>query len=351
MTDSHVAETRRHPKQEQEPASAEITEVGADVLRIQLPIVMPGLGHVNCYALLDDRGAALVDPGLPGAGSWKTLIERLSNAGLELRHIHTVIATHSHPDHFGGSGQLAQEVGAEVVVHSAFARWLTADPTAEPDIVDVDIDDLPDSSPFDHSTPWGTSWERPAEVLEPTGWIRPRPTKWVRNNEVLKLAGREWFVLHTPGHTLDHICLHDPEGGLLLSGDHVLPTITPHIAGLGSGPDPLNAFKASLARIATIEHVHTVLPAHGHPFADLAGRCRAIEAHHAERLARLQDISQNLGPATVIELSHELFRPAVWGGMAESETYAHLEHLRLLGLAERHGDGSQMVYSLAPRLD
>jgi hypothetical protein len=49
-------------KQEQEPARREITEVAPNVLRMELPIRMPGLGHVNCYALLDDNGAAVVDP-------------------------------------------------------------------------------------------------------------------------------------------------------------------------------------------------------------------------------------------------------------------------------------------------
>lgn len=345
MTDGAVKPT----KQEQEPAGTEVTEVGPDVLRMQLPISMPGLGHVNCYALLDDRGVALVDPGLPGADSLAALTARLASAGLKPADVHTIIATHSHPDHFGGSGQLAIDVGADIVVHAAFARWLTADPDAGPDIVDVDAEDLPTGSPFDQGTPWGTIWDRPAGAPDLASWVRPNPTKWVRNNEVLKLARREWFVLHTPGHTLDHICLHDPEAGLLLSGDHVLPTITPHIAGLGSGRDPLNRFKESLESIATIGDVQTVLPAHGHPFTDLPGRCAAIEAHHAERLARLQDISQAIGPATVIELSQELFRPAVWGGMAESETYAHLEHLRLLGLAERQGSGATMTYALAPR--
>ncbi|MCX6527851.1 MAG: MBL fold metallo-hydrolase, partial [Actinobacteria bacterium] len=32
-------------------------------------------------------------------------------------------------------------------------------------------------------------------------------------------ARREWVALHTPGHTEDHLCLFDPEGGVLLSGD------------------------------------------------------------------------------------------------------------------------------------
>ncbi|NIR35531.1 MAG: hypothetical protein GWN79_03995, partial [Actinobacteria bacterium] len=47
-------------KQEQEPAAVEVVEVAPGVVRLQLPITMPGLGHVNCYALEDERGFALV---------------------------------------------------------------------------------------------------------------------------------------------------------------------------------------------------------------------------------------------------------------------------------------------------
>ena len=37
-------------------ASEEVTEVAPGVLRMQLPIWMPGLGHVNMYGLVDDNG-------------------------------------------------------------------------------------------------------------------------------------------------------------------------------------------------------------------------------------------------------------------------------------------------------
>ena len=47
-------------RQEQEPASEEITEVAPNILWMQLPITMPGLGHVNCYALEDERGVVVV---------------------------------------------------------------------------------------------------------------------------------------------------------------------------------------------------------------------------------------------------------------------------------------------------
>ena len=64
-------------KQEQELASDEITEVAPGILRMQLPIQFTGLGHVNCYALEDERGFAVVDPGLPGPQSWAGLLDRL----------------------------------------------------------------------------------------------------------------------------------------------------------------------------------------------------------------------------------------------------------------------------------
>jgi len=80
----------RPPKQEQLPASEEVTEVAAGVLRMQLPIAMPGLGHVNTYALVDDRGVALMDPGLPGPSSWDALVARMDSVGLRTADVHTV---------------------------------------------------------------------------------------------------------------------------------------------------------------------------------------------------------------------------------------------------------------------
>ena len=157
---------------------------------------------------------------------------------------------------------------------------------------------------------------------------------------MLKLAGREFFIVHTPGHTEDHICLHDPAEGLFLAGDHVLPTITPHISGLTHSQDPLADFFVSLDRVSAIEQVGLVLPAHGHPFEDLASRCEAIKQHHHERLEKVKSIAREIGPAKVEAFSQRLFKPRSWGAMADSETYAHLEHLRILGDAERSADGN-----------
>ena len=117
---------------------------------------------------------------------------------------------------------------------------------------------------------------------------------------------------------------------MLLSGDQVLPTITPHISGIIPN-DPLAQYLESLDRLAALPHVETVLPAHGQPFKNLAGRAAEIKVHHQDRLEQLLALCEVPGWTNVVDLSHQLFAPRSWGSMAEAETYAHLERLRVLG--------------------
>ena len=105
-------EPSRPTRQEQEPASDAVSELAEGLYRLQLPVSMPGLGHVNCYALEDDRGLTLVDPGLPDQGTWEALGRHLVQLDARFDHVHTVVATHSHPDHYGGVHRLRAEHGA-----------------------------------------------------------------------------------------------------------------------------------------------------------------------------------------------------------------------------------------------
>ncbi len=373
----------RPHRQEQDPASEEITEVAPGVLRMQLPIWLPGLGHVNMYGLMDDDGLAVVDPGLPGPKSWKALKSRLKSAGYRVKDVHTVIVTHSHPDHFGAAGRIRKVADAQLITHRAFTTWSLHSKGATLSEAEADrletqaieearnytgpsLDELPSldeddqcaldeitseaqrqSVPWGGETPWGGS-AHPGPPLSRRMMIRsmrllftpPDPTRRVRHGSPIRLAGREWIALHTPGHTLDHLCLYDPENGVLLSGDHVLPSITPHISGSGQG-DALRSYLATLDLVGALDGVKLGLPAHGHPFTDVPGRVEAIKEHHFERMEKLREASLAIGPATVVDLSHELFPKRHWGVMAESETFAHLEHLRLDGQAERwDGDGA-----------
>jgi glyoxylase-like metal-dependent hydrolase (beta-lactamase superfamily II) len=373
------------PRQERLTARPEVEEVAPGVLRAQIPIALPGLGHVNCYVLEDERGVTLVDPGLPDPDSHDALAGRLGAVGIDLAAVHTVLVTHSHPDHFGGAGRLKVEHHCDVVAHDDFATPFDPQP-ADADLAELhhrpgdrpgagtdtgsetgsaDADDdlarllddlggdvnprlaqvlfgagpIPDIPV--RSTPYGEDgfrpgageleWMRSWDAMSKKGLLSLAPTRRVADGEWIRLGGRDWQAMHTPGHTGDHLCLFDPEAGTLLSGDHVLPTITPHISGLTGSPDALADFFAALRRVAALEGVTTVLPAHGLPFTDLAGRVEEIIEHHDERLTRLESIGAAVGPAGVRAYSRELFAERSWGPMAESETYAHLEHLRILG--------------------
>lgn len=376
-------------RQEQEDAQEEVTEVAKDILRMQLPIKIPGLGHVNMYALVDGDGVAVIDPGLPGPSTWTAIQHRLKQAGLEPRHIHTVFITHSHPDHFGGAVQIAKESGAKIVAHRAFhfggptGKKAHTGPNAHvhgshDHHSEASVDDLMihmetlerdrrrAQNPLRNiltalkriSTP--APWKGPSErakIRERMRWLAfatvgrskflPKVTHHVEHGDVLKLAGREWFVQHTPGHTADHICLHDPDTGAFLSGDHVLPSITPHIGGVSYLPDPLKSFFYSLDRVGEISGVELALPAHGHPFADLKGRAQSIKEHHFDRLDEIRTIAANVGRADVNTFMKRMFKERSWGDMAESETYAHLEHLRLERKAEAFRDDSgRLVYEI-----
>ena len=390
MTDTHSHAGhagQRPPKQEQEPASEEVAEVAPGVLRMQLPIWMPGLGHVNMYGLVDDNGIAVVDPGLPGPQSWKAVKARLKTAGYKLKDVHTVVVTHSHPDHFGNAGRIGREANAKIITHNAFSTWTVKGPSAHRalsqeearrhelaaatiaqeldapdeiptiaefdsanDLIDDDTDETePTATPWGATTPWGTT--NPGPPLKRRLMIRamrflftsPEPTERLHHGQRMRLAGRDWFVVHTPGHTVDHLCAWDPETGTLLTGDHVLPSITPHVSGVRKA-DSLQSYLATLDLVAHLDGVKLGLPAHGHPFADVPGRVQAIKEHHVERMELLREASQSIGPATVPELSHEVFPKRHWGVMAESETFAHLEHMVHEGIAERWEEDGLLKY-------
>jgi glyoxylase-like metal-dependent hydrolase (beta-lactamase superfamily II) len=350
----------RPRKQEQEEASTDVTEVAPGILRTQLPITMPGLGHVNCYVLEDERGVAVVDPGLPGPESYDHLVDRLGRAGFEPTDVHTVVVTHSHPDHFGGAFRLQHEAGARIVSHESFRT-----------IFDQEADGSEDSSALElnspearaeaierylkRPSPWGGSRPAPppefferlrlGEGPEVVGYATLKPTDPLIDGQVIRLARREWVAMHTPGHTHDHLCLFDPEFGVMLTGDHVLPTITPHISGLASSKDPLAMFFDSLGRMIDVDDVSIALPAHGHPFADLGGRAEHIIEHHNDRLDIIRNARDDLPSGTVVDFMKVLFQERSWGSMAESETYAHLEHLRELGELTRSDDGGLARYA------
>src|SRR5581483_524186 len=114
-----------------------------------------------------------------------------------------------------------------------------------------------------------------------------KPDHLMRDEEMLNLGAFDLSVMWTPGHSPGHACFYMASQELLLSGDHVLPTISPNV-GLwpGSEEDPLGVYISSLKKLRGLA-VKRVLPAHEYSFDDLDGRLDELEEHHE---ARLQEV-------------------------------------------------------------
>jgi len=156
----------------------------------------------------------------------------------------------------------------------------------------------------------------------------------LEDGELVPLPGRQLRAVWTPGHTPGHLCLHEESENLLLTGDHVLPRISPNI---GLQPNfaepPLAAYLRSLELIAAYDQAEA-LPAHEYRFAGLATRVKMLLAHHERRCDEVLAILGRLGPATAWQVTEELTWSRGWSSVvgfmrraALAEAAAHLKHL------------------------
>jgi glyoxylase-like metal-dependent hydrolase (beta-lactamase superfamily II) len=139
------------------------------------------------------------------------------------------------------------------------------------------------------------------------------------------------------------VCLYDPGSRTLISGDHILGTITPNISGWLEGPDPLGDFLKSLDKVAAYE-VAVTLPAHRGVIRDHRGRVAELKAHHAARLQEALEILAD-GPRTAYQVASRMtwsIDAASWDDFpvpqrwfASGEALSHLLHLEKLGAIGR----------------
>jgi glyoxylase-like metal-dependent hydrolase (beta-lactamase superfamily II) len=308
-----------------------------DIARIALPIGVNAVESVNCYVIPDGDRVTVVDCGvwLPDRpdGGLAALEAGLERAGFALRDVSRILITHAHIDHYGLAGRLMELTGARLAMHTLTdldcekyrhpdtARARRMDTYADHGVSEVERADL-----ADHLTRWMPYLHSVVEA-----------SQRLRGGEQLEIGGDEWEVLHTPGHSLGHVCLYSPRRRVLLSGDHLLGSITPPVTfERGFDADPLRSYLESL-RVITDRRPEFVLPGHGRPFGDAVDR---IDAILRNKLRRLQKVRQAITdrPSSVTELADTLVAKAILAHqrqLAINETLAHIAYLRWSGLIER----------------
>jgi glyoxylase-like metal-dependent hydrolase (beta-lactamase superfamily II) len=279
-------------------------------------------GRNQIYVIPSDP-VTLIDSGVATQRAFDALVQGLGQHGFSIRDIGCVVLTHKHIDHIGNAWRIQKESGAEIMIHESEVRAVR----------DVDPDSrryrkfvkerlaqwrVPDEAFPGSENPSGPIWE--IETATPTPVV---------DGQRIDLGSEQLEVIHTPGHTYGSICLK--YGRRLLSGDHILPDITPNIGGGDlRRRGLLSDFLHSLRRISALAaDIDQVLPGHGEPFGHLAERCQELREHHRQRLDNVIEILRREGPQQVYETAGHLFGDMqdihVILGCAEAQ--AHLDYL------------------------
>jgi glyoxylase-like metal-dependent hydrolase (beta-lactamase superfamily II) len=323
--------------------SALAIDDGLRWIRIPLPME---LNHINVWLLEDGDGWLLVDTGMAHdvcRGAWLEL-EQHALGGRPLRRI---FVTHDHPDHMGLAPWLAERHGAAVwmsaFAHRSAGEFLAADPVALGARMraflrshGLDLSDAPAPGRGNH--------RRWFDGMPP---LAASP----QDGDVIEAGHGSWQVVETAGHCRGHLCLHDAGRRLLISGDQVLPSISPNVSVISSRPeaDPLRDFLASLARLGECDADTLVLPSHGRPFHGLHRRLADLAGHHEQQLAALREYCSE--PRTAFEVLPTMFRRVPQGFhrmLAMGEAVAHLNCLCGRGELRRLQDETGTVRFVVP---
>jgi glyoxylase-like metal-dependent hydrolase (beta-lactamase superfamily II) len=296
-----------------------------------LPYVLP-------YLIRSNGELALVDNGWNTDAAYEALVDGMAEHDASPKELDQLIITHVHPDHFGLTGRLSEEAGAKVTMHEKEAevigsRYLKPQPLV----------DQMQSWMGRHGVPALSAPDLARGSMGMLDKVSVRqPDVQVQGGEHIKVGDFNFQVIWTPGHAPGHICLYEPNRKILLSGDHILPTITPNVSRHAQTVgNPLADYMKSLEKVEHLD-VEILLPAHEYDTRDLKGRVAEIRAHHEERLAEMErcvgdgatawEVAGRVVWATGMLADFEPFMQRA----AVGETLAHLEYLYELGRLQMH---------------
>ncbi|HKE18261.1 MAG TPA: MBL fold metallo-hydrolase [Kofleriaceae bacterium] len=271
---------------------------GIAVCPVRTPTLPPAT-HTNTYVVGGlERGAGdvvVIDPASPYDDERAALdreLDALLAAGGRVR---AILLTHHHLDHVSGAAHLAAAVGAPIWAHADTARLLAGRLEIHHMLADGDVIEL-DGSPR-----------------------------------------RRLRVLHTPGHAPGHLCFAEEETGFIAVGDMVASGSTILVDPQSEGD--MRLYLESLDRLARAG-ARALLPAHGAPIADPAGKLEEYVRHRLWREERVAAALAERGRARardLVPLAYADVAPALVG-LAERSLVAHLFKLAADGRARREGD-------------
>ena len=334
-------------------ALPERAELLPGVFRLPLPLRDSPLGHVNTYLVRSDDGYLLVDCGWDTVDTLQALEGHLRALDIAIGDVRHLVITHIHPDHYGLAGRLRELSKADLSFHrlerlyieSRYANpnellgemheWLSINGTPKAELDRLNFGSM--------------------GIVERVRIAFPDRT--LDGGEEIAVGKFGFKVIWTPGHSAGHICLYDARHKVLLSGDHVLPHITPSVGlHVRAASNPLADYLDSLRLIGRLE-AELVCPGHGEPFHGLPERTAELIAHHKRRLDEIKQLLANQDdlPMSGYEIASRMVwsRRRTWDDlsgferrMAVTEALAHVELLHARGEVDKEYREGAITYRL-----
>ncbi|HET7462688.1 MAG TPA: MBL fold metallo-hydrolase [Longimicrobium sp.] len=193
-------------------------------------------GQVAAY--LYDGGGELAVVETGPASTLSAVLDAIGAIGREPAEVTHILVTHVHLDHAGGAGALLRHTPrARVHVHPRGAAHL-ADPSR-----------LVASATQLYGGMMNTLWGAMVPVPEDRLVI-------LNDGDEVRVAGRRLRAVDTPGHAYHHHAYHDPEAGLVFTGDvgGIRIERLPYVSAPTPPPDiDLRAWRRSIDRLRDLD--------------------------------------------------------------------------------------------------
>jgi glyoxylase-like metal-dependent hydrolase (beta-lactamase superfamily II) len=357
MSNPHEA-ALAYPWGETLPATGSTIEIAPGLLwlRMRLPFA---LDHINLWLLRDviegRAGWTAVDCGIANEetrAAWEQLFASPALQGLPLLR---VIVTHMHPDHIGNAAWLCERFSSPA---QDCRLWISATDWNAARISSRSTTGFGGDSAAAFFARHGlTDPDAVAKVRARGNYYAsmvpevPGRYRRLMDGMEINIGGRRWRCIAGYGHAPEHICLHNEQDQLLISGDMVLPRISTNVSVIDIEPeaDPLPLYLRSIEVLRALPAHTLVLPSHGKPFRGLHERIDQLQAHHEERFAAVLAACAE-APRSAAELLPVLFRRTLdlhQTTFAMGEAIAHAHALMSQGRLEA-ATGTDGVVRFSP---
>lgn len=253
-------------------------EILPNLYRIKIPLPESPLKYLNSYVIKSDDRNLIIDTGFNREECLDAMNNGLREINVDLADCDFFI-THLHADHFGLISRLAVET-SKIYFSRPDKEIIESWEGFEPMIEYAGENGFPENELRTalHQHPgykYGSDWTPDMSVLE--------------DGETITFGNYCFECVETPGHTLGHMCLYEPEKKILIAGDHILQDITPNIQCWSDKENPLEKYLSSLDKVHKLD-VGLVLPGHRRLFKEHRARIDELKRHHERRAEEILDI-------------------------------------------------------------